>query len=229
MNGATLPMLLLLDCPVHACHLFYRPLREGDGDGDAPPWTVETFDDSDARGGPAFDELSELARGGGRWLAFIANSEDGGLDRILGEFVVRDGAAWSVPPWSVYWAIARWERSLAVRAIDMLDAPSMPLLLHERAALACWRIALELAPNITQADRAAAAQADEAWGERSSRENDIVNVIEGMPLRRSLIRLNSEMRDTDRESKWHMATLEAVRRVVGDAWFIARADVKDGE
>ncbi len=95
--------------------LRYRPLREGAGEGAAVPWAVESFAHVEGLPpgcGPAYDALSELARGGGRWLATVtpggpwaprelARSES---EYLLPQrppsdlYVVRDGATARVLP-----------------------------------------------------------------------------------------------------------------------------------
>lgn len=64
--------------------LLYRPLRMPGETGDAPPWATRSFayvEGLPPGEGPAYDALSELARGGGRWLA-----------------TVTPGGPWAAPP-----------------------------------------------------------------------------------------------------------------------------------
>ncbi len=223
------------------CRLYYRPLREGDGEGDPAPWTVESFSDHDgavaelmgapgaARGGPARDALAELARGGRRWLAFVATS--GG--RICGEYVVRGGDAEPLAPYWGFWPVAWWERCASTRAADMLDASRLPVRESALAALACWRVALDMNLRVTDVDRAAAERARAAWDDTTDEarrlslvERSFLHVIEACDLIHSLDRIDQETRRTDAWAAWNEAARREVRRCIGDAWFIARTDPK---
>ncbi len=73
---------------IDTVRLFWRPLREGPGAGEAPPWRVAEHASTDA----ARDEVTWLARRG-RWLARIEAPEGNHA------FVVRERVEELPPPW----------------------------------------------------------------------------------------------------------------------------------
>lgn len=247
--------------PEHACHLFYRPLREGSGEGPPAPWTVETFDDSDGatkqgptwqtRCGPALDALSELARGGGRWLAFVkwtgaADGLPGGS--VRGEYVVRDGSAEPLTTWHARWPIHWWERPV-ISGVDMLTVPDVPIRLRWRAAFALARVTQECAPLrgsdmkrrvVEMAERTAVEggyteailtapdcdvrQAQGAFSGYLDEMADLHAAVRRGGNDRLVPGGAFDLRlHMARVSEWDEASAAVIRRVVGDAWFITRA------
>lgn len=232
------------DCSAHTCHLFYRPLREGSGKGPPAPWTLETFDDSDStpqqRGGPARDALAELARGGGRWLAFVTCSGLGWAPElcgpIFGEYVVCSGEVKPLAAVDFRWPIQTWERGHD-SALSLLHLPGIPQENLLEAMIAWLRLAVKrlssvpldtvkriewwekcliraLAGETRSPMLAAIDQASLAWLGRIAEEvcNDPRG--EAAPGREAWV------------AAWNRDSVAEVRRVVGDAWFIARATPK---
>lgn len=247
------------------CHLYYRPLREGSGDGHTPPWTLETFDDTDAaaleakhggrhRGGPARDALSDLASGGGRWLAMVAHSDARDFEppqeyrsnRILGESIVCEGNVLPLRRWFNHWPVSWWESSI-ISGAEMLAPPDLPIDLRWRAAVAFVRATVESATlygmklDATQWLERASAMERCAEANLSSPERDVAQVEDAFgsylaELRRmcSIVRQGGEggiapgeLFDLDEHrakiTAWDRTSASAIRRIVGDAWFIARA------
>ncbi len=239
------------------CHLYYRPLREGDGEGDPAPWSVETFDDTDAvvaisrgspgvvRAGRAHDELSELARGGGRWLAFVATSEwreflpPQSVARICGEYVVRGGAVERLLTWRARWPVAWWERGTRT-SLEMLCALGDLRPSQRAIAVAAWIQALaDYAPSWpgTGGNIAEALDTIRAWGDRCRGAMSADDEAATAGLVQDALRLMPVVDERARNDPrgdappgreawvagWERASVAAVQRAVGDAWFIARA------
>lgn len=231
------------------CHLYWRPLREGDGEGGPAPWTVETFDDTDAvaaitrgatgvvRAGPAHDHLSELARGGGRWLAFVATSEwrdflpPQSVASICGEYVIRGGTVERLLTWRARWPVAWWERGTRT-SLEMLYALADLRPSQRAIAVAAWIQALaDYTPswadtdrNIVEALDTIRARGDRCRGAMSADDEAATASLVQDALRLLPVVVEARVRnDPARREAWECVSVAAVQRAVGDAWFIARA------
>lgn len=229
------------DGPEYACHLFYRPLREGPGEGPPAPWTVETFDDSDGaaqcglpkhhRGGPA-----KLARGGGRWLAFVTCSGLGWNPElcgpIIGEYLVRDGNVEPLATVEFRWPIKLWERGVR-SAMNLLNQPGIPPDLLVEAMIAWLRAATE---RLSRVEPVTIASID-VW---EARLRLVRAGAPARPLPTDIGPQNAWLGGIDESVRydprgeappgreawvaaWERDSVAVVQRVVGDAWFIARA------
>lgn len=91
--------------------LRWRPLREGDGEGPPAPWCSESYHHDSIHGscvGGVWDALSELARGGGRWLATVeATVYECQCERR--DFIVRNGRVEPLGTTGAQFVVRPWE------------------------------------------------------------------------------------------------------------------------
>lgn len=155
------------------CRLYYRPLREGIGEGDAPPWTVEEYagDDFGAlRDAPVKDAVADLARRGGPWLAFTTHAHV--VEFRTGEYILRGGAAEPLyrtrgiaghsEPWSREWPVAWWEYR-GRTGVDLLRVDPLHPAWRGLACVAWVRLLLQLAPHRSVMDSEAAERTLDDW------------------------------------------------------------------
>lgn len=221
--------------------LLCRPLRMKGETGDAPPWTTTVFpDDSDMTPdtGPAYDVVRQLAVDGGSWLAHVSRRFDG-RRWTDGEYMVHAGVVTPLVEWQFAWPIEWWEREtlhpgqliLAPRLGDATRMLATTAMLNAATPEICVANALDdtyMRAITSLGDDLRQKASDEAGrGVPAKATAHVVGACTGMvKMTDSIVRRavdEGRITDAQREA-WQAEAIAAVRRVVGDAWFVARAE-----